>query len=79
MRLRVVLLTADFALFFLFIDRFSARSLRLCGLGDQKLLPDLQLPWIVNVIERHQIVVSDFQFLRDAGWVIALLHNVSLS
>ena len=42
MRFRIAFLATDFILFFLFIRRFSARGLRLCGFGDQKFLPDLQ-------------------------------------
>ena len=79
MRFRIAFLATDFILFFLFIRRFRARGLWLCGFGDHKLLPDLQFAWVVNVINGDQIVVGDFQFLCDSGWIIALLHNVSLS
>ena len=79
MRFRIAFLATDFILFLLFIGRFSARGLRLCGFGDQKFLPDLQFAWVVNVIDGDQIPVGDFQFLCDSGWIIALLHNVSLS
>ena len=79
MRFRIAFLATDFILFLLFIGRFSARGLRLCGFGDQKFLPNLQFSWVVNVINRDQVVVGDLQFLCDSGWIIALLHNVSLS
>ena len=79
MRFRIAFLATDFILFFLFIRRFSPRGLRVRGFGDQKLLPDLQFVGVVNVIERDQIVVGNFQFLCDSGWIIALLHNVNLS
>jgi hypothetical protein len=42
-------------------------------------LTDSQFAWVVNVIERDQIAVRDFQFLCDYDWIVALLHNVSLS
>ena len=79
MRFRIAFLATDFILFFLFIRRFRAGGLRLCGFGDHKLLSDFQFSWVVNVIDGDQIVVGDFQFLCDSGWIIALLHNVSLS
>ena len=79
MRFRIAFFTTDFILFLLFIRRFSARGLRLCCFRDEELLPDLQFAWVVNVIERNQIAVRDFQFLCDSDWIIALLHNVSLS
>ena len=79
MRFRIAFLATDFILFFLFIRRFRARGLRLCGFGDDKLLPDFQFSWVVNVIDGDQIAVGDFQFLRDSDWIIALLHNVRLS
>src|SRR5262245_47648659 len=77
--LHVAFLATGFILFFLLIRRFRAGGLWLYCLRDQKFLSDLQLPWIVNVIERDQIVVRDFQFLCDSDWIIALLHDVSLS
>ena len=79
MRFRIAFFTTDFTLFFLFIRRFCTGGLRLCCLRDEKLLPDLQFAWVVNVIERDQIGVGDFQFLCDSDWIIALIHNVSLS
>ena len=79
MRFRLAFLATDFVLFFLFIRRFRGRGLRLCRFGNQKLLPDLQFPWVVNVIDADQIAVRDFQFLCDSRWIIALLYNVSLS
>ena len=79
MRFRIALFTTDFILLFLFIRRFSARGLRLCCFGNYKFLPDLQFAWVVNVIERDQIVVGDAELLCDSDWIIALFHNVSLS
>ena len=79
MRFRIAFLAIDFILFFLFIHRFGARGLRLCGFGYHKFLSDLQFARVVNVIDGDQIVVGDFQFLCDSDWIIALLHNVSLS
>ena len=79
MGLRIAFLATDFVLFFLLIRRLSARGLRLSGFGDQKLLPDLQFARVVDVIDRNQIAVGDFQFLGDPGGIIALLHNVGLS
>ena len=79
MRFHIAFLATDFILFFLFIRRFRTRGLRLCGFGDQKLLTDFQFSWVINVIDRDQIVVGDFQFLCDSGRIIALLHNVGLS
>ena len=76
---RIAFLITALICFFLLVRPFSARALRFCWLGNQKLLPDLQLPWIVNVIERHQIVVSNFQLLCDPDWIIAFLHDVSFS
>src|SRR5215471_10985212 len=65
-RLRIAFVTTDFILFFLFIRRFSAGGLRLCFLRDEELLPDLQFAWVVDVIERNQIAVRDFEFLCDS-------------
>ena len=79
MRFRIAFFATDFALFFLFIRRFRARGLRLCRFGDEKLLPDFQFSWVVNVIDGDQIAVGNFQLLCDSGWIIALLHNVSFS
>ena len=79
MRFRLAFLATDFVLFFLFIRRFRGRGLRLCRFGEQKLLPDLQFSWVVNVIHGDQIVIRDFQFLCDSGRTIPLLYNVSLS
>src|SRR5215472_3580421 len=79
MRLGIAFLITRFICFLLFVRPFSARALRFRCFGNQKLLSDLQFSWVVNVIERNQIVVRDFQFLRDSNWTIALLHNVSLS
>ena len=79
MRLRIAFLVTDFVSFFLLICCFSVRGLRLCRFGNQKLLPDLQFARVINVIERDQIVVGDFQFLCYSDWIIALLHNVGFS
>ena len=79
MRFRIAFLATDFIWFFLFIRRFRARGLRLCGFGDHKLLSDLQFARVVDVIDGDQIAVGDFQFLCDSDWIIALLHNVRLS
>src|SRR5262245_29924055 len=79
MCLRIAFLTTDFICFFLFIRWFSAGGLRLSFRRDEELLPDLQFAWVVNVIERNQIAVRDFEFLGDSDWIIALFHNVSLS
>ena len=76
MRFRIAFLATNFIFFFLFISRFRARGLRLCGFGNQQLLPYLQFSWVINVIDRDQIGVGDFQFLCDSGGIIALLHNV---
>lgn len=78
MRFGIALVTADF-IFLLLVRRFSGRALRLGRVGDQEFLSDLQFSGIVNVIERYQIAVRDFQFFGDAYWIVALLHNVSLS
>ena len=79
MRFSIAFFATDFPFFFLFVRRFRARGLRLCGFGNQQLLPYLQFTWVINVIDRDQIGVGDLQFLCDAGWIIALFHNVSLS
>ena len=79
MRPHIAFLITDLIWFLLFIRPFSARALRFCWLGNQKLLPDPQLPWIVNAIERRQIVVRNFQLLCDPDGIIAFLYNVSFS
>ena len=45
--------------------------------ANQKLLPDLQFARVVDVIERDQIVVGNFEFLRDRDRIVAFRHDVN--
>ena len=79
MRLCIAFLSTNFLCFLFFIRGFRSLGLWLCCLGNQKLLPDLQFSWVINVVERDQIAVGDSQLPGDSDWVITFLHNVGFS